>query len=279
LRFLKEQFHATGREQRARLVSLVGQAGIGKSRLAWEFEKYIDGLADNFWWHRGRCLAYGDGVAYWALAEMVRMRAGILEEEAPDSGLLKLRASIEEHVADAEERTWLEPRLAHLLGLADRTAPDREDLFSAWRLFFERLADAQPVILVFEDLHWADTLSMDLVSLLMESLPSASLLLLCVYRPEREHKCWHLPTIAARKCPDCFTELRLRELTRIGNLAADCVSRAIARAVYAAETLGKYGTAAASKQAIEVVHQRMGSPAWREATRLRVGQAAAFPER
>ena len=86
LRLVKELFHGCAEEGKAHLVSVTGIAGIGKSRLAWEFEKYVDGLADDFWWHRGRCLAYGEGVAYWALAEMVRMRAGILEEEAPELG-------------------------------------------------------------------------------------------------------------------------------------------------------------------------------------------------
>ena len=184
LRLIKELFHASGEERKAQLASLIGIAGIGKSRLAWEFEKYVDGLAETYWWHRGRCLAYGEGVAYWALAEMVRMRAGILEEEPPESALEKLRASIEEHIGDADERAWLEPRLAHLLALAERTAPDREDLFSAWRLFFERLAEAGPVVLVFEDLQWADAGLLDFIDYLLEWSRGHPIFVLALARPE-----------------------------------------------------------------------------------------------
>ena len=81
LRLVKELFHASAEQGRAHFVSVVGIAGIGKSRLGWEFFKYIDGLVDTVYWHRGRCLPYGEGVAYWALAEMVRTRAGIVEGE------------------------------------------------------------------------------------------------------------------------------------------------------------------------------------------------------
>ena len=112
-------------------------AGIGKSRLGWEFNKYIDGLAGDVYWHRGRCLAYGEGVTYWALAEMVRTRASILEGESPSTALDKLHAAVEETMADTEERVWVEPRLAHLLGLEEGSSWDRESLFSAWRLFYE----------------------------------------------------------------------------------------------------------------------------------------------
>ena len=95
LRLLKDAFHATCDEGNAHLVSVVGVAGIGKSRLGWEFYKYVDGLADSYRWHRGRCLSYGDGVAYWALAEMVRGRADIVEGEDPPSAAAKLRAAVE----------------------------------------------------------------------------------------------------------------------------------------------------------------------------------------
>ena len=86
LRLVKELFHSAAEEGKAQLVTITGIAGIGKSRLSWEFEKYIDGLADDHFWHRGRCLSYGDGVAYYALAEMVRMRCDIAEDEDPEGG-------------------------------------------------------------------------------------------------------------------------------------------------------------------------------------------------
>jgi class 3 adenylate cyclase len=188
LRLVKELFHASADEQKAHLVTVFGIAGIGKSRLAWEFYKYTDGLVDPIWWHRGRCLAYGEGVAYWALAEMVRMRAGIVEGEEPDSAREKLRASLAEHVSDAEERSWIEPRLAHLLGLEERQASEREDLFAAWRLFVERMADVNPTVLVFEDMQWADASLLDFVDYLLEWSRRHPIYVLCLARPELQER-------------------------------------------------------------------------------------------
>jgi class 3 adenylate cyclase/tetratricopeptide (TPR) repeat protein len=184
LALIIESFEATASEGRARLVSVVGEAGAGKSRLVWEFFKYIDGIEKVVRWHQGRCLAYGEGVAYWALAEMVRARAGILEEEDAASARAKLRASVEEHVPDERERRLVEPRLAHLLGLEQRTAPDRADLFSGWRLFFERIAAQEPVVLVFEDLQWADSGLLDFVDYLLEWSAEFPLFILALGRPE-----------------------------------------------------------------------------------------------
>jgi len=184
LRLVKELFHASADERRAQLVSVIGVAGIGKSRLAWEFEKYIDALVEDVWWHRGRCLSYGEGVAYWALAEMVRSRAGILEDEPAETAREKLRACVRLHVTDPEERAWIEPRLAHLLGLAERRAADQEDLFSAWRRFLELLAAQGPLVAVFEDLHWADTALLDFVEYLLEWSRNFPILILTLARPE-----------------------------------------------------------------------------------------------
>jgi class 3 adenylate cyclase/tetratricopeptide (TPR) repeat protein len=183
-RLVKELFHAAADERRAMLVSIAGVAGIGKSRLTWEFEKYIDGLANDVLWHRGRCLAYGDGVAYWAIGEMVRMRARIAEDDAPDVARTKLREALQTNIPLAADREFLEPRLAHLIGLAERTAPDKEDLFSAWRLFFERMAERAPVVMVFEDLQWADAGLLDFIEYLLDWSRAYPIYLLTASRPE-----------------------------------------------------------------------------------------------
>ncbi|HLF68676.1 MAG TPA: adenylate/guanylate cyclase domain-containing protein, partial [Gaiellaceae bacterium] len=168
LRQIKDLFHGCADERKAHLVSVTGIAGIGKSRLAWEFYKYFDGIAETVYWHRGRCLSYGEGVTYWALADMVRMRCRIGEDEEPASARAKLHATLEEHILDTEERDFLEPRLAHLLGLAEHQARDQQDLFAAWRLFFERLAESYPTVLAFEDMQWADASLLDFVEYLLD---------------------------------------------------------------------------------------------------------------
>jgi class 3 adenylate cyclase/tetratricopeptide (TPR) repeat protein len=170
----------------ARLVTVVGDAGSGKSRLLWEFFKVVDGIEQVRFWHQGRCLSYGTGVAYWALAEMIRARAGIAEEEDPASAREKLRATVERFVADDRERGLVEPRLAHLLGLEQRTASEPADLFSGWRLFFERMAATNPVILVFEDLQWADSGLLDFVDYLLEWSADLPLFVLALGRPDLE---------------------------------------------------------------------------------------------
>ncbi|HWW10798.1 MAG TPA: adenylate/guanylate cyclase domain-containing protein [Candidatus Acidoferrales bacterium] len=184
LRLLKEFLHATREEGKARLLSIVGLAGVGKSRLSWEFFKYVDGLTETVWWHRGRCLAYDEGVAYWALNEMVRMRAGIIENEAPESAREKLRRCVEEFVATPEERRWVEPRLAHLVGLEERIASDPRDLYAAWRFFFERLAAQDLTVLVFEDLQWADRGLLDFIEYLLEWSRNSPILVVTLARPE-----------------------------------------------------------------------------------------------
>jgi class 3 adenylate cyclase/tetratricopeptide (TPR) repeat protein len=184
MRLLKEVFLQTARERRARLVSVTGIAGIGKSRLAWELQKYIDGLVDDIYWHQGRSPAYGDGLAFWALGEMVRHRARIAETDDAATAREKLAAMTAEYLPDAAERARVEPRLATLLGLEGAAAGSAEELTAAWRTLFERIADRGPTILVFEDLHWADAGLLDFIEALLASARNKPILVLALARPE-----------------------------------------------------------------------------------------------
>ncbi len=246
LRQIKDLFHACAEEKKAHLVSVTGIAGIGKSRLGWEFYKYFDGIAESIYWHRGRCLSYGEGVTYWALADMVRMRCRISEEEDPASALNKLRATLEEQILDAEERAFLEPRLAHLLGLGDHLARDQQDLFAAWRLFFERLAEGYPTVLLFEDLQWADASLLDFVEYLLDWSRSSPIFVITLARPEllerrptwgagqRSFTSLYLEPLAQRAMEELLTGL-------VPGLPSEVCDRILARAegipLYAVETV------------------------------------------
>jgi class 3 adenylate cyclase/tetratricopeptide (TPR) repeat protein len=183
LRLLKELFHASADRSAARLAAVSGAAGVGKTRLRWEFFKYIDGLADLMLWHSGRCPSYGDGVAYWALAEMVRQRLGISEDADAEQAGAKLTAGLEQWVPDEAERDFLTPRIGALIGLREVTLA-RQDLFAGWRLFFERLSEHHPVIMVIEDLQWADDGLLDFLEHLLDWSASRAIFILTLARPE-----------------------------------------------------------------------------------------------
>jgi class 3 adenylate cyclase/predicted ATPase len=188
LRAVRELFHASAERRVPRLVLVSGPAGVGKSRLGWEFEKYADGLAADVWWHRGRCLAYGEGVAFWALAEIVRQRLGIAEEDSAEVAAAKLAAGLDRFVPDPAERAYIGVRLGRLLGAAfdgkGGAALGREELFAGWRLFFERLATAQPVVLLVEDAQHADSGLLDFLDNLIDWVRDLPVFVLVFARPE-----------------------------------------------------------------------------------------------
>ncbi|MDQ2689664.1 MAG: AAA family ATPase, partial [Chloroflexota bacterium] len=184
LQLIKDFYHATAHEPGPRLVSVMGQAGIGKSRLAWEFLKYIDGVTEDVYWHQGRSPAYGEGISFWALGEMVRMR--IRSGEADDEAATRerLAATLEAFVPDPDERRSLEEPLLHLLGIGDGKSRERGQLFLAWRSFFERIAEAGPVVMVFEDLQWADDGLLDFIEELITWSRGRSIYVITLARPE-----------------------------------------------------------------------------------------------
>ncbi len=188
LRTVRELFHAAADRRVPRLVLVSGPAGVGKSRLGWEFEKYADGLVEDIWWHRGRCLSYGEGVAFWALAEIVRQRLGIAEEDPAEVAAGKLAAGVDRFVADPGERAYVGVRLGRLLGVAfggdGGAALSREELFAGWRLFFERLAAVQPVVLLIEDAQYADAGLLDFLDHLIDWSRDLPVYVLVFARPE-----------------------------------------------------------------------------------------------
>jgi class 3 adenylate cyclase/tetratricopeptide (TPR) repeat protein len=191
LRAVRELFLAAAERRVPRLVLVSGPAGVGKSRLGWEFEKYADGLASQVWWHRGRCPAYGQGVAFWALAEIVRQRLSIAEDDPQEAAAVKLAAGLEEFVPDPAERPYIGARLSALLGVsagADGAEPlSREELFAGWRLFFERLAASGPVVLLIEDAHHADSGLLDFLDHLIDWVRELPVFVLVFARPELSH--------------------------------------------------------------------------------------------
>ena len=188
LRTIRELFHAAAERRVPRMVLVAGPAGVGKSRLGWEFRKYLEGLVDVVWWHQGRCLSYGDGVAFWALAEMARQRLVIAEEDPADLAAAKLAEGLDRFVPDPGERAYIGARLGRLLGVAvdrgDGAALAREELFAGWRLFFERLTAEHPVALVVEDAQYADAGLLDFLDYLIDWSRDLPVYVLVLARPE-----------------------------------------------------------------------------------------------
>jgi class 3 adenylate cyclase len=174
-------FERATQQRSVQLVTVVGEPGVGKSRLIAELNAYTDAKPGLFRWRQGRCLPYGEGITFWALGEIVKAEAGILES---DSGVVasgKLEAAV---APDEPERRWLLERLAPLVGVEAATPAERHELFTAWRRFLEDLAVGNETVLVFEDLHWADEALLDFLEHLVEWSQGVPLLVLCAARPE-----------------------------------------------------------------------------------------------
>ncbi|MDQ2966211.1 MAG: AAA family ATPase, partial [Chloroflexota bacterium] len=180
---VKDLLNAVGEERSARLVSIFGQAGVGKSRIAWELEKYIDGVVEVMRWHHARSPAYGEGLGFWALAEMVRFRAEIAEDDSRALAQRRLDSCLARYVPDDAERRWIAPHLAGLIGLDQAPGGERQEAFAAWRTFFQRVAESGTTVLVFDDLHWADAGLLDFIEYLVDGSTGWPILIVTLARP------------------------------------------------------------------------------------------------
>jgi class 3 adenylate cyclase len=188
LEILRAAFARAREELSPQLVTLVGVPGIGKSRLVYEFfVKDVESVPELIYWRQGRSLPYGEGVSFWALAEMAKAHAGILESDSAEQAAEKLRRAVAETVSDAPDATWVESHLRPLVGLeseAEWTEDRRTEAFAAWRRLFEAMAERSPLVLVFEDLQWADDGLLDFVDYVVDWARGVPLLAVCTTRPE-----------------------------------------------------------------------------------------------
>jgi class 3 adenylate cyclase/tetratricopeptide (TPR) repeat protein len=166
-------------ERSSQLVTIVGVPGIGKSRLVLELYEAIERLPELISWRHGRCLPYGDGITFWALGEIVKAQLGILEGDAAAAAEEKLTSAVADHWV----RSHLRP-LVGLAGVAEGGGDMRDEAFAAWRRYFEDLAEERPLVLVFEDLHWADDNLLEFVDHLVDWAAGVPLLVVCTARPE-----------------------------------------------------------------------------------------------
>ena len=178
---LQGTYERAVRDASIQLVTVVGEPGVGKSRLVAELFAYIDVLPQLVRWRQGRCLPYGEGISFWALGEIVKAEAGILESDSAETAATKLDVALP---ADEADREWLRARLAPLIGADSSPAAAREESFTAWRRFLEAMASDAPTVLVFEDLHWADDAMLAFLEHVIEWSEGVPLLLLCTARPE-----------------------------------------------------------------------------------------------
>jgi DNA-binding SARP family transcriptional activator/tetratricopeptide (TPR) repeat protein len=174
-------FERASAERQPELVTIAGVPGIGKTRLLREFRGSVGERAT---WYQGRSLPYGDGVTYWALGEVVKACAGVLESDEPADVAAKIERAADQAVTDPAEARWVARQLGPLVGLEAEGSTAAGEAWAAWRVFFEGLAERGPTVLALEDLHWADTGLLDFVDELVDHAADVPLVMVCTARPE-----------------------------------------------------------------------------------------------
>ncbi len=187
LGIVRDAFERARHDRTPQLLTLVGVPGIGKSRLVYELRRIAEDDEELITWRQGHCLAYGDGVTMWALGEIVKAEAGILEGDAPEDVATKIHRAVEDALPGSPDAAWIEPQLLALVGQGAESelgGDRRGQSFAAWRRFLEGLAEQRQLVLVIEDLHWADDSMLDFVDDLVDWVTDVPLLVVGTARPE-----------------------------------------------------------------------------------------------
>ena len=177
---LLDAFDRCNDEGRCVLANVVGEAGVGKTRLVVEFLRRV---GDRARIARGRSVSYGEGITWWALSEAIRDTAGIGEEESREAALEKLGALCH-RAADAE---MIESRVGAAMGLSGASFP-KEELFWGFRKLIEHIARDRPLVLVLDDIQWAERTLLEAIVDLASRSANAAILLLCMARPELDEE-------------------------------------------------------------------------------------------
>jgi class 3 adenylate cyclase/tetratricopeptide (TPR) repeat protein len=186
LRGLLDAFDRTRETRTPQLVTVTGAPGIGKSRLILELASELEARPGSTYWRQGRSLAYGEETPFWALAEILKAHAGILRTDDPAATERKLWQAVRDAVPEATEAEWIVGAMRALVGLpgtAHRPGDRRSGEFAAWRRFFEGLARHRPLVIVFEDIHWADEGLLEFIDHLAAQSSGVPLLIVCTARP------------------------------------------------------------------------------------------------
>jgi class 3 adenylate cyclase/tetratricopeptide (TPR) repeat protein len=185
-RMMFDAFLRTIDQQSVRLLTVVGDAGLGKTRLVGELFRLVDERTELMYWRHTRCLPYGDSFTFWPLAQIVKAHAGVLESDGPDVWPEKLDAALRALPIPGGDRDWIRARLGPLLGEGahEGTEPMAQaESFTAWRRFLEAVASLHPLVVVIEDIHWADDPMLDFLEHLVMGGEGYPMLVLCTARP------------------------------------------------------------------------------------------------
>ena len=240
LELLRSVFDRVSGEGRAHLVTIYGDPGIGKSRLVREFTGSLGDAEVLF----GRCLPYGEGVTYWPLAEILKARAGVLDNDAADVALGKISASTIDWLQEVQDPARAAAVMAFAIGLDDgryefRDLPPRQiriETHDAWRAFFAGISRARPVVAIIEDIHWADAALLDLLEELAERTPGP-VLFVCPARHEltQRRATWgggkrNFSSIALEPLTLADAELLVEQLLAVDELPAAVRNQILERA-------------------------------------------------